>query len=1234
MKKKNTIHLFFIILLVCIASILCYQNYTPNTILSGWDTIHPEFNIREYFTRIISVWQTHQGLGAPPSQAHASELPRMILYALFMVVFPSSFVRYAYIFLTIILGPIGVYLFIQYLLSKQDKHLLITCLASFIGALFYLLNNTTLQHYIVVLEMFATKFAFLGFIFYFATKYLDHKRKTDLLFFVLSLFFASSMAHTATLWYVFFAGFAVYVVLYALLHRKTHPTIIKQAGLLIITTLLLNLYWILPNIYYSRNYSYQMIQSKINRLGSEELYQQNKYFGDLGNFALMKNFLFNWFVSVPTYANEGLKTTSTPLMGVWSRYLDKPIVFLSYILFDLLCMLGILQSLLRKDKSFMSLAPFTLLSAFFLLTNVPIISHIFELLRQNTLFREAFRFPFTKLSIYYVFGFSLFISYAIHWIFQKSNIHTNVYKPLAITGMLAALIIILSFPAFEGNFISPIIRVKIPQEYDALFSWSKTQSPQGRILILPFQSLYGWVNYLFEDNQTDYVYQGAGFTWFGLLQPSLNREFDRWNSLNEEAYREFFYALYSNNARLFQSLLYKYNITYILIDKNTVLPGDTAQDKKLFYPQTETLLSRIEEVTQTNRFSTSLFLYSVRQQVDSSPFYILHNAPHIWPPYEMNYIDQAYLDYGDYITPLQKTPESVIYPGRQLFNRTERLNKEMFSADDSKYNILIPKKQEGTKIEYPLIQETEKEIYADILFSTEKDSPQIAFSYFLPSEDSQSDNTQNFSIKPGEDKYIAINNELFPIPDQMNNQTVLGQAMIPTDTQSIIEYYDFSKGKPLQLALPEAIPALCSPTQENQVFGVDQRKDSLQMYGQNAQICSDINLDSLVYTLPQNGLLELQFTTQSDAELSACMFDSTQNSCVNKKDLSYNTRHSYLIPLSKSSPGTLLRFILNAKTSNSMKTSLIDRIKISFIPVKKTVYFTPTRLTADDSSYIELIGSYPENQFVYDVGKIGTEKNDCSQTSARFIEKKVNETYATYTVQDGAICQTFSFQGASTNIGQLLAITSRFEEGMPMRICIEQNETKKCLIDDELSKYSDFQTDYFMIPPFYNNDPYFLTVKNISIGDTISKSHIESIKMIPFPYNYIQSIKELPNPDIKRIQTGTRITIPSEDYSFISDYRYQVNTLIEKNSVLATDVAYDNGWAAYEIDPSSILQTYIPFVFGTKLTSHVLVNNWANGWEIPRNINAAVIIYLPQYLLWIGLVIFVITIFVHLRSEI
>src|SRR3989344_6233975 len=167
--KKHLIKEKFPLLLVFIVLVVCILNFKSGTWLSGWDTVHPEFNYGEYWKRIwFSVWQEHQGLGAVATQSHAAEIPRMLILHILDLFFATSFVRWSYFFLMLILGPLGVYYLIKYLFSNSRY----SQQASFLGALFYLFNLGTLQHFYVPLEMFATLYAFIGWLFLYLIRYI------------------------------------------------------------------------------------------------------------------------------------------------------------------------------------------------------------------------------------------------------------------------------------------------------------------------------------------------------------------------------------------------------------------------------------------------------------------------------------------------------------------------------------------------------------------------------------------------------------------------------------------------------------------------------------------------------------------------------------------------------------------------------------------------------------------------------------------------------------------------------------------------------------------------------------------------------------------------------------------------------------------------------------------------------------------------------------------------------
>ena len=72
---------------------------------------------------------------------------------------------------------------------------------------------------------------------------------------------------------------------------------------------------------------------------------------------------------------------------------------------------------------------------------------------------------------------------------------------------------------------------RLSRDSNAAKKYFDEQDRYGRVLHLPIHSFWGWVTYSW-DNRVGY--QGAGFLWFGIKQPLIDREFDRWNIANEQ----------------------------------------------------------------------------------------------------------------------------------------------------------------------------------------------------------------------------------------------------------------------------------------------------------------------------------------------------------------------------------------------------------------------------------------------------------------------------------------------------------------------------------------------------------------------------------------------------------------------------------------------------------------------------------------------------------------------------
>ncbi len=598
--KKN----LFPLILISFSLLLFFLNFSPNTWLTGWDTLHPEFNFSLNLQRIFNgVWRFEQGLGAVAGHSHMADLPRILFLWPFSFILPLNFLRYFYFLVCLVLGPLGVYFFLERIIFNKSSDLIKKNL-SFLGGLFYLLNLGTIQHFYVPFEMFATQYAALGWFFLIATQFLKENKKKLLIYFALISFLSTPQAYAATLWYTFFGCFLIYLLTYLFL-QKERFLYLKRIFLLVIVLLAINSFWLLPNLYFITHQGGEVIQAKINRLFSEEAFLHNYEYGNIKNAILLKNHLFSW-----TQCNFNTKSFDY-LLKSWVDHLRNPFVSSIGYLSFLIITLGIIVTLIKKDKKLIPLLPIFLVAFIFLISATTPFKQIFFFLREKIpLFKEALRFPFTKFSIILMFSYAILFSSGLSFILKKFK---NKYLIYLTTIIISFILIIFTLPAFRGQLINPRLRIKIPQSYSQMHKWFNNQENKGRILQLPLHTFWGWEYY-------QWGFQGAGFNWFNIEQPLLVRDFDRWNLKNEKAYREISYAIYSQDLDLLEDLLQKYNIHWLLLDKNIISPEEDG--KVLFFKESEELLSLSKNIKLIKEFD-NLKIYQIDINKDQEDYPVL-----------------------------------------------------------------------------------------------------------------------------------------------------------------------------------------------------------------------------------------------------------------------------------------------------------------------------------------------------------------------------------------------------------------------------------------------------------------------------------------------------------------------------------------------------------------------------------------------------------------------------------
>ena len=630
-KDSKSLNFFCLFILLGIIFLLLFKNYTAGTILIGWDSLHPEFNFPEAFTRTFDgVWRSEQGVGALGAHGDIADLPRVVFVWLLSFVVSTSFLRYAYFFACLVLGPLGVYFFLKYILRKESENLWIYP-SALLGALYYLLNLSTLQNFYVPLEMFPTAFAFAPWLIFYGSRYLKEGGKLNLGLWFLLLIVSSPMAYAATLWYATFAGLFIFFAGYTLT-LPNNKSKFKRLLVLGIFAFLLNSYWILPNAYSIANQSKTISNSNINRLFSPEAFLRNRDSGTISNIILQKNFLFGW-------RNFDFSTNQfVDLLGVWTQYLNTSNILLLGYLLSSFSVLGVLFVFIKREKTGLVMLPAFLFAMFFLININPPTGGIYSYLYSHfNVFAEGFRMPFTKFSILFQLFSAYYFGYFIYVLLSLKNKYLLLFKPLAILFTAFGLVYFM-LPAFAGELVSPMMMRQMPDSYTKVFDWFDKNS-QGRVALFPINSKYGW-------EYRDWGYEGSGFLTYGIKNPVLYRDFDRWHSANEDFFNQLSFSLYSDDSKGVNATLQKYQVKYLLLDESIVNPGGS--DEVLKIAQIKKIFNENKNIRQVEKLG---FLTIYETDYDDSKYGI--NAPKTLSQVNTNLsyspVDPIYVKYGNYI---------------------------------------------------------------------------------------------------------------------------------------------------------------------------------------------------------------------------------------------------------------------------------------------------------------------------------------------------------------------------------------------------------------------------------------------------------------------------------------------------------------------------------------------------------------------------------------------------------
>lgn len=681
MKKflKNNwplVFLFFLNFLLLLA------NFVPGTYLIGWDSTVPELNLNLNLERFIfGVWQEYRGLGTLDGMAHTANIMHWFYSALLSLVLPTNLVRYVLTIIAHFLGGLGSYYLTNKVLSRlwSQENSFIRQIASLLAALLYQYNFMTIQMFYAPLEVFSTHFALLPWGVLTTLNYLRHPTKRSLFFFFLVNLLGISQAHVPSVFISYLI--LIFVILFFDLIISKFKSLQKIINLILII-FVVNAFWGLPYVYSTFSKAAEISSSTINRLSTDEIFLRNLAWGDLKSVLTFGSFNLDYL----DWNNQTAQFEQ--MLTSWLSTYQSANFQTINIALTLFSLLGLVLAILnirnhKKKKRF--IWPLTASLTFFL-SQLAIDTSIikgFSIVLRNKIpfYHDIFRFTFTKFSLAYVMLLSVFFGIAAYKVSDWLKKRFHYFTPVLFLTPLIISLAIIAYPAFEGKFLYHRLRVTIPNAYFEAMEFFKTQPKQTRISLWPSPSLYGWHHH-------EWGYRGSGFIWQIIPQPITDRAFDAWSASNETFYKQLQYALKQQDMALIESVLGKYRVNYILLDKSVVTTEKGRQSQAA--QEAEAIIEKIglEKIWERDFLSVYKTKNNYSSFVSIIPSYTPANNYNQYASY-----DPIYTTYGGYLVtddlPKINFPLSYLMQNRIQEKLNFQENSLKFTIQANQEQILV-----------------------------------------------------------------------------------------------------------------------------------------------------------------------------------------------------------------------------------------------------------------------------------------------------------------------------------------------------------------------------------------------------------------------------------------------------------------------------------------------------------------------------------------------------------------
>ena len=347
------------------------------------------------------------------------------------------------------------------------------------------------------------------------------------------------------------------------------------------------------------------------------------------------------------------------------------------------------------------------------------------------------------------------------------------------------------------------------------------------------------------------------------------------------------------------------------------------------------------------------------------------------------------------------------------------------------------------------------------------------------------------------------------------------------------------------------------------------------------------------YTINSNGLKNYKFIIEQPFT-QRTFLSLTQDNIITMKNETTGDIQSNIIP------------------ADYLKTALQSTQK----EVKLTKKYDGKELAVSVPKVID--GSYGYNFTASQFNNIA----DCNPfrkgLTKAVVDTKNPQTGITLTSVNDTLCTSVIAATLQHSESYMVTVNAKAVEGRSLHFWAQNLDQNYAPVDTYLNQKAPSST-VILSPMEDFGQGYSFHAENVSIGTDTVRNDLKSLEVTTIPYRFLKEITISNTYQAKKsVKTTYSVTHPQESL-------YRASAIKTDNApfTFVLSQSFDKGWNAYVVNPKT--PSFLAPLFGKHLTSHIEVNNWENGWEVkntdlPKG-SEIVIVYLPQYLQYLGFVL-------------